>query len=131
MIHYYAIVHKDTESAYGVSFPDLPGCFAAADTLEDVVPAAAEALDLWFEDTETVTPSPLEQVVTRSAADLADGAFVISVPWVELSGKPKRVNISIDGNILAAIDKAAKQRNVSRSAFLAASAQSMMFRSPR
>jgi hypothetical protein len=27
MQDFYAIVHKDEHSAFGVSFPDLPGCF--------------------------------------------------------------------------------------------------------
>ena len=26
---YLALIHKDDDSAYGVSFPDLPGCFSA------------------------------------------------------------------------------------------------------
>lgn len=29
---YFAIVHKDEDSAVGVVFPDLPGCFSAGDT---------------------------------------------------------------------------------------------------
>ena len=28
---YFALIHKDSGSAYGVTFPDLPGCFSAAD----------------------------------------------------------------------------------------------------
>ena len=41
---YIAIVHKDEDSAYRVTFPDLPGCFSAADRIEDVTPNPAEAL---------------------------------------------------------------------------------------
>ncbi|BAI95836.1 conserved hypothetical protein [Sphingobium indicum UT26S] len=52
MKYFYAVVHKDADSAFGVSFPDLPGCFSAADRLEDVLPNAVEALELWFEDAE-------------------------------------------------------------------------------
>ena len=45
---YCAIVHKDGGSAFGVTFPDLPGCFSAADCEADIVPNAMEALALWF-----------------------------------------------------------------------------------
>ena len=31
---YIALVHKDTDTSYGVSFPDLPGCISAGDTFE-------------------------------------------------------------------------------------------------
>ena len=46
---YIAIVHKDPESAYGVSFLDAPGCFSAADTIDDLFANAAEAIALWME----------------------------------------------------------------------------------
>ena len=32
MQYFYAIVHKDPDSAFGVEFPDLPGYFSAADS---------------------------------------------------------------------------------------------------
>jgi predicted RNase H-like HicB family nuclease len=47
--YYRAIMHKEDDSAYGVHFPDLPGCFSAADRLEDVFANATEALALWFD----------------------------------------------------------------------------------
>lgn len=42
-----AIVHKDKDSAYGMTFPDAPGCFSAADEIDDLFANAAEALELW------------------------------------------------------------------------------------
>jgi len=46
---YIAIVHKDPASAYGVTFPDAPGCFSAADDIDDLFANAAEAITLWTE----------------------------------------------------------------------------------
>ena len=124
MRQFYAIVHKDADSAYGVEFPDLPGCFSAADELDDVVPNAIEALSLWFEDGEAdVEPSAIEAVRAAAADDLAAGAFLVMVPWIGRSGKPQRINISIDGSMLAAIDSAASMRRLTRSAFLAEAAR--------
>ncbi len=34
---FYGLVHKDNDSAFGITFPDAPGCFSAAD--EEVRPA--------------------------------------------------------------------------------------------
>jgi predicted RNase H-like HicB family nuclease len=31
---YFAIVHKEEDSAVGVVFPDLPGCFSAGDAYD-------------------------------------------------------------------------------------------------
>jgi antitoxin HicB len=34
MTHYIALIHKDTDNCYGVSFPDVPGVFIAGHTIE-------------------------------------------------------------------------------------------------
>lgn len=123
MRYFHAVVHKEEGSAYGVHFPDLPGCFSAADDLGDVIPNAIEALSLWFEDTDAAEPSPIETIQTQAADDLAEGAFLVMVPWIGRNSKPARVNISIDRAMLDAIDSAAAMRRLTRSAFLAEAAR--------
>lgn len=120
---YFAIVHKDRNSAYGVTFPDIPGCYSAADQLEDVVPNGCEALDLWFEDADEVEPSEAETISAAYADDLAKGAFLVAIPRVSREGKAVRVNISLDRGILDAIDEAAAARKLTRSAFIAEAAR--------
>ena len=44
MTHDIALVHKDKSSAFGVQFPDVPGCFSAAGDMDDLVANAMEAL---------------------------------------------------------------------------------------
>ena len=60
---YIVIVHKDPASAYGLTFPDAPGCFSAADEMDELFARAAEALTLWTEamiaDHQTI-PAPRE-----------------------------------------------------------------------
>jgi predicted RNase H-like HicB family nuclease len=41
---YIALVHKDKDTSYGVSFPDLPGCISAGDTFEAAIDNASQAL---------------------------------------------------------------------------------------
>ena len=41
---FYAVVNKDKDSAFGMHFPDVPGCFSASDTEEDLVSNACDAL---------------------------------------------------------------------------------------
>jgi predicted RNase H-like HicB family nuclease len=124
MRYYHAIVHKDDDSAYGVHFPDLPGCFSAADSLEDVLPMAVEAASLYLEDEVTMPiPSSMAAIRAEAAQDLAEGAFLILVPHIKNSGTPARVNISLDRGMLDAIDTAASARKLTRSAFLAQAAR--------
>ncbi|MTD98993.1 ribbon-helix-helix protein, CopG family [Paracoccus sp. YIM 132242] len=125
MRFYTAIVHKDEGSAYGLSFPDLPGCHAAADGWNAIPAAAAEALDLWFEGQEDVEPSPIDVIRSRAdvAADLASGATLMTVPYISADGALERINVSIERGLLRSIDSTAKARGMTRSAFLAAAAR--------
>ena len=45
MAHYIALIHKDRDSCYGVSFPDLLGVFAAGDTIDEAMQKAAEVIE--------------------------------------------------------------------------------------
>lgn len=82
--HYYAVVHKDEGSAFGIAFPDLPGCFSAADREEDILPNASEALALWFENgAAMIEPSPLKAIRATARDDLATGAFLLTVPRID------------------------------------------------
>ena len=68
--HFVALIHKDETSAYGVSFPDVPGVIAVADTLDEAISEGAAALQFAFED----WPGPLP--VPRTLAALqADEQF--------------------------------------------------------
>lgn len=123
MQYFYAVVDKEQESAFGVRFPDLPGCFSAADKIEDVVPNACEALELWFEDQKAVEPMGLDQIRQAAAEDIAAGALIVAVPYIKRTGRQVRANISLDKGMLDAIDRAAAERRLTRSAFLADAAR--------
>ncbi|MDO6722649.1 type II toxin-antitoxin system HicB family antitoxin [Celeribacter halophilus] len=123
-MYYWAIVHHDEGSAYGVTFPDLEGCFAAADDQEKVMSAAIEALDLYFEDaTEAPAAKSLNTVHEIYKEDLAEGAYLIQVPLIPRTTKSVRVNLSFDQGLLSAIDNAADRVGLNRSAFLAMAAK--------
>ncbi|MBR1215962.1 type II toxin-antitoxin system HicB family antitoxin [Bradyrhizobium sp. JYMT SZCCT0180] len=50
MPHYIALIHKDPDSCYGVSFPDIPGVFTAGDTVDEAMQQAREVLQFAAED---------------------------------------------------------------------------------
>ena len=74
MKQFIALVHKDPDSAYGVEFPDAPGCFSAADELADLQPNATEALSLYFEGEEVPEPRDLEEIRDKGTLDAIDQA---------------------------------------------------------
>lgn len=87
MTHYIALIHKDADSCYGVSFPDVPGVIAAADTLDEALAEAAEALafaaDGWANDTGMSFPRPRNLDELRADPDFLESAadaVVAAVP---------------------------------------------------
>jgi antitoxin HicB len=83
-----AVIHKDADSSYGVSFPDVPGVITAGDTLDEAIAQAAEVLAFAAEDWKELTgdpfPSPrtLDQLRNNAAfrSDSAD-AIVAAIPF--------------------------------------------------
>ena len=125
MQYYIAVVHKDDGTAFGVHFPDVSGCFSAADEMDDLVPNAVEALSLYAEDSELKAPSGIEDIRRDPdvMSDLAAGAFLVAIPLIENEARVVRANITLEQGMLKAIDMAAKQRKLTRSAFLAQAAR--------
>jgi predicted RNase H-like HicB family nuclease len=125
MRYYIAVVHKDEGSSFGVSFPDVPGVYSAADDMADLIPNAAEALNLLAED-EALPPARALEDVRRDpavASELAQGAFLVAVPFIENDAKIVRINVSMESGMVKAIDAAASARKLTRSAFLAQAAR--------
>ena len=130
MSYYVGLLHKGRGTAYGVSFPDFPGCIGADDeSAEGAVRNAIEALAFHVEglrsDGERIQkPRALEEWTRdRAFRKLAKDAAIVYVPLLAAGGKLERVNISLDANTLDAIDAAARRRGMNRSEFLAAAAR--------
>ena len=84
---FIAIVHKEPDSAYGMSFPDAPGCFSAADEIDKLFLNAGEALALWAEGVREdgmALPDPRDLSVLLDDEEwresFATAAMVIAVP---------------------------------------------------
>jgi predicted RNase H-like HicB family nuclease len=126
MAEYIAVIHKEAKSAFGASFPDLPGCISAAASLEELRPMIEESLGLHIEglveDGEAVPePSPLDAIV--KSKDYADAVAVMVVKAPEVPEATVRVNITLPEKTLAQIDRKAAEKGMSRSSFLAKAAE--------
>lgn len=86
-VHYIALIHKDPDSGYGVSFPDVPGVIATADTLDEAISEAAAVLAFAFEDWPGGQPKPrtLEELRqdTQFQSDAMDAVVAVIRPSAE------------------------------------------------
>ena len=127
-MNYIGLIHKEAKSDYGVSFPDFPGVVTAGKDLDDARAMAEEALALHIdgvlEDGEAIPEaSSLEEVM--SDPENKDGvAILVAVKTDPV--KCVRVNVTLAEDVLAQIDKFAKERGLSRSGFLAQAAKKVL-----
>jgi antitoxin HicB len=86
--HYLALIHKESDGCYGVSFPDVPGVTTAADTMDAAIRKAGEALAFAAEDWAELTgePFPRPRTIDELRADPeflddAADAVVAAIPF--------------------------------------------------
>lgn len=88
MPHFIALIHKDADSSYGVSFPDVPGVFTAGDSIDEAMMKAAEVLSFAAQDWSDLDgasfPAPRSIDALRADPDFraqAADAVVAAVPF--------------------------------------------------
>ena len=128
MRQYIALIHKEANSDYGVSFPDLPGIVSAGSTLDEARDMAAEALALHLEgmaeDGETAPePSSLEEIM-KDAQNRDGVAVLVAAPAMDV--KSVRINVTMPADVLDPIDRYAEREGFTRSGFLAQAAKKAM-----
>ena len=125
-MRYPVVIHKDPESDYGVTVPDLPGCFSAGKTLDEALEQAVEAIECHIEglllDNEPI-PMPRSIEYHKDNPDFANGVWaLVTVDLSKLSGKARRVNITLPERILRMMDAYAARRGETRSGLIAQAA---------
>ena len=115
---YYPAILDRSASGFGASFVDFPGCIAAGETASEAALNAEAALAMHVEamvkdKDELPLPSSLDELEKQ------DGDVATVLVRVDTPVKVERVLVSIDSNLLRAIDAVASNR----SAFMADAAR--------
>jgi len=127
------VLHSDDGIRYGVTVPDLPGCFSAGNSIDDALASAAEAIDLHLEGmVEDGDELPVPHTIAfhqQQTPDAANGIWaLVEVETARFDGKAEKINITVPRRILAQIDACARARHLTRSRFLVDAARSAMAR---
>ncbi|WP_428945278.1 type II toxin-antitoxin system HicB family antitoxin [Pantoea sp. FN060301] len=128
---YPAYIHQDQDGSASGSFPDVPGCYFAGDTMEEAAADAASALEAHFElmaDMGKDIPAPAAMITRTSGSDenyTGGFWFGVTVDLTKFMGKADRINITLPHILIEKIDNTVSKnpRYTSRSHFLAEAAR--------
>jgi len=120
---YPIVIHKDENSDFGVTFPDIPGCFSVGASIEEAIASSHEAAECHIEgmllDSE---PIPVASAIEnyKDNPDYKDGLWaLVDIDISKLSLKAKRINITLPERLLSTVDHYARNHGETRSGLLA------------
>ncbi|HTQ12496.1 MAG TPA: type II toxin-antitoxin system HicB family antitoxin [Rhizomicrobium sp.] len=120
MQRFYTAIVETARDGFGVFFPDLPGCTSFGRTVEEAAgnaySAAQAHVALSQEYGDTIPDARAPDAIPRER-DVKEKARLL-IP-VEMADEPVRVNISLPGSALEALDRTAKELSLSRSGAIA------------
>ena len=127
---YSVVIHKDRDSDYSVTVPDLSGCFSAGSTIEEAFSMGKEAIECHIEGMlldEEIIPKLLPIEEHQTNPEYIDGIWgIIEIDISKLSPKSKRVNITLPEYLLNTVDNYAKKHGETRSGLLASAVTEYM-----
>ena len=119
---YPIVIHKDKNSDYGVTIPDIPGCFSVGTSIEEAIAMSQEAAECHIEgmllDSEPI-PVPTSIESHKDNPNYKNGLWaLVDIDISKLSLKAKRVNITIPERLLNTVDNYARNHGETRSGLL-------------
>lgn len=131
-MRYPIALHTDDNVRYGVTVPDMPGCFSAGDSIDEAIESVKEAIDLHAEGlVEEGLELPLARAISEHQHNPDYAGAIWAMVDVDLSryqGKAEKINITLPKFVLVRVDAYARKHGETRSGFLARAAQLVMAR---
>lgn len=110
-----AIELGDDNHAYGVTFPDVEGCFSAGDTYDEAIDNALEALQSHLEvAVEYGEPIPQAKTVEahRDKAEFKGYSWAfVEIDITPYLGQSKKINVTLPEYLIHRIDKVTSNRS--------------------
>lgn len=121
---YPVAIHKDPDSCFCISVPDLPGCFSAGETVDEALNNAQEALSDHLEilaEGGAVAPVPSEINTHYANPDYKGVTWAyVDVDVTAFLGGTEKATVTLPKLLIKKIDAAVAAGGAkSRSAFLA------------
>jgi predicted RNase H-like HicB family nuclease len=124
---YPVAIQKDEDSCYGVTVPDIPGCFSAGESLDEAINNVQEAisshLEILAEDQKLAPKSSLVDIHINNEDYTGAIWAYVDIDVSPYLGKTEKATVTLPKLLIKQIDAlVADGKAKNRSAFLADSA---------
>jgi predicted RNase H-like HicB family nuclease len=119
------IIHKDEDSDYGVTVPDMAGCFSAGKSFADALKNIEEAILFHIEGLFEIGEKPsfefrdIEELQKEYQDEKGIIFSLVNVDLSKLNPEPTRFNVSWPQYLLTMLDNKLKETHETRSGYLA------------
>lgn len=96
---YPAIFHKTEQNGYWVEFPDIPGCFTEAETLEEAFLMAGDALFVWLNDVAQNDCPPVSDIADLQVEKDGFVSYVKAEPYESDNAVVYRISEEIENGL--------------------------------
>ena len=120
-MQYPLYVRRDGDSGFRASFPDFPRADARGNSLGELTRNAQEMVELMYDRSEQLIPAPTCSTSELHALDMDDGQGIwmfVDINLARVTSKAVGVQFSLLESLLQRVDVAAKERHMTRSAFI-------------
>lgn len=124
------VLHSDDGQRYGVTVPDLEGCFSAGDSIDNALESVKESIELHLEgllEEGQDLPSILPISQHQNNPDYTDGVWaLVDVDTTVFEGETEEIDVTLPRLLLRRIDDYTHAKHLTRSVFLAEAARAAM-----
>jgi predicted RNase H-like HicB family nuclease len=120
-MQYPLYVRRDGNIGFRARFPDFPRAEARGNSLTELTRNAQEVVELMYDRSEQLIPAPTSSTAELHALDMDDGEgvwMIVDINLARVTSKAVGVQISLLESLLECVDVAAKERHMTRSAFI-------------
>ena len=126
-VTYLAAFAPQPEGGFTVTFPDVEGAISEADSFEEAVANAREALELILEALhEDGEAAPKSRADERAIKRILKAGALPALITASAPSKAVRINVTIDEGVLDRVDRSIAETGQSRSGFLTAAARAAL-----
>jgi predicted RNase H-like HicB family nuclease len=124
------VLHSDDGQRYGVTVPDLAGCFSAGDSIDEALESVKEAIELHLEGLlDEGDDMPMIAPISQHQAnpDYTGGVWaVVDIDTSAFEGETEQINVTLPKLLIKRIDDYTQAKHLTRSVFLAEAARAAM-----